>query len=332
MRRSALVPRPITTPGRAERVPDAVDLQKDRRSVDARWCRARSGCGRHRGRCPTPHPEPAGGELVRAAEVELDGSGEEVVLRLGVLVKHGSQLARQRLAVRGQAIEVRRRQVDLEVVRGKSAVPAEDLGGVVDLTLEGSSDLHRLYGAAKGSREGTCHQMLETLLEAVQRTHRGNLISSLCRGLRTSSRHGPAQTGTSSLALDRSRNRAAGTVGRGSAAKSGSRRVLASESLWPGSAHSGALVTTAALRAGGGIGRRARFRSVCPKGRGVQLPLAHKETAVQTSTSAVQRQHNAVYTLNRPLARGLTDLRTVADAGKLPEWPSSIAGARDRRC
>ncbi len=39
------------------------------------------------------------------------------------------------------------------------------------------------------------------------------------------------------------------------------------------------LVRAAAMRAGGGIGRRARFRSVCPKGRGGSTPPSRTSKA-----------------------------------------------------
>src|SRR5262249_15169942 len=61
--------------------------------------------------------------------------------------------------------------VDDEVVGREALVAAQDLGGVVDLSLEGRGDLHRLDRTAEGPREDTRHHALEPLLEAVECAH-----------------------------------------------------------------------------------------------------------------------------------------------------------------
>jgi hypothetical protein len=84
-----------------------------------------------------------------------------------VLVQHLRQLAAEGLAIRREPVEVGGGQVDQEVVGREPLLAAEDLRGVVDLTLQGGGDLHRLDGTAKSPRESARHQSFEPLLEAV---------------------------------------------------------------------------------------------------------------------------------------------------------------------
>ena len=59
----------------------------------------------------------------------------------------------------------------MEVVGDQTALPAEHLGVVVALALEGGGDLDGLHGTAEGPREDTGDDLLEALLEALQGVH-----------------------------------------------------------------------------------------------------------------------------------------------------------------
>src|SRR3954447_2173277 len=62
-------------------------------------------------------------------------------------------------------------QLHVEVVRHQPAVAREDLGRVVDLTLESGRDLDGLHGAAEGACERPRDELLEPVLESLQDSH-----------------------------------------------------------------------------------------------------------------------------------------------------------------
>ncbi len=184
MRSPALLPRPTTRPGASMGCLCAADVEEHRSVPDRRVAGVgvAAGRGRH-SRCRrAAHPEPAGGEVVRAVEVQLEWPGENVALLGGVRMHHRGQFADQGLPVGRELLVVGPGQVDREVVGRQPAVPAQDLRRVVHLTLQGGGDLHRLHRASEGPGEHTCHHVLEPLFEPVQSTHFSTSLAAVSAG------------------------------------------------------------------------------------------------------------------------------------------------------
>src|SRR3954447_7356400 len=172
---------------------------------------------------------------------------------------------------------VLRGELDVELVGDEAAVAGQDLRGVVDLALQGGRDLHRLHGTAESLREGAGDHLLETVLEPLEHPHAGlppsQCLVAVCAVL-------PAgRGGTRPIRGPRMTQNTGGVSG-----------VLASYRARPYGhpAGLGGVVRVGyperASRASGGIGRRARFRSVCPKGRGGSTPPSRttEEPRVET--------------------------------------------------
>ena len=112
------------------------------------------------------------------------------------------------------------------------------------LALERAGELDRLHLAAEGAREGAVDGPLDPLLEAVENSH---------------------VVPPSVLARAGGAAPAPGRSGAGTASLTAARQAV-------GCTADAAVLASSGARASGGIGRRARFRSVCPKGRGGSTP------------------------------------------------------------
>src|SRR6478609_1336438 len=153
--------------GRAQRVAGAVDLEggvggpRAGPLVVVGDARLRLG----------PDPEAAGRQVVGRLERDADGAGEDVALRVGVVLQLVDEVLLERTAEPDDAVEVGGGQLDVEVVGHQPPLPAEDLGVVVALALERRRDLDGLHGAAEGPCEDTRDHGLEALLEPLQGGH-----------------------------------------------------------------------------------------------------------------------------------------------------------------
>src|SRR6478672_6790326 len=153
--------------GRAQRVARAVDLE---RRVGGPAAGALVVVG-DAGLRLAADPEAAGGEVVRLLEGDRDRPGEDVALRVGVVLQLVDEVLLERSAEAEHPLEVGRRQLDVEVVGHQPALAAHHLCVVVALALEGRGDLDRLHRAAEGPGEDAGDHGLEPLLEALQGVH-----------------------------------------------------------------------------------------------------------------------------------------------------------------
>src|SRR5690606_12681461 len=157
------------------------------------------------------------------------------------------ELAGQSVVVRREAGHVGLAQLDVERVGHQTPVTAEDLRVVVELALQRGRDLHRLDRTAEGSGEDPGDPLPQLVFEALQSAHGlllpravPRLVFGGCGHASTWWRHTPRGDAIGATFSD-------GWI---------SSAVWAIEPAWDNVAP--------ASSASGGIGRRARFRSVCP--------------------------------------------------------------------
>ena len=151
IRRSASVPRPIDQAGRAQRVAGAVDLEGGVRRPGAGALVVVGDAGLRL----AADPEAAGRQVVGGLEGDAIGPGEDVALRVGVVLQLVDEVLLERAAEAGSRSRSVGGQLDVEVVGHQPALAAEHLGVVVALALERGGDLDGLHGAAEGPREDT---------------------------------------------------------------------------------------------------------------------------------------------------------------------------------
>ena len=259
----------------ARRDPAAARLAAGSRPGPDRWYgSAWYGCGRHvaagvdLGRDPEHagvEPSPRSISTMTSPYTVQRLLADELGLRLG-------QLLGQRGGVRRQPAVVVRRQVDHVAVRHQRAPTGEDGLVRLRLPLHGVEDLHGVDDPLEHLGEGPLDQAFQALLEALQHAHRLLLGFRGHDGIRpTALRYRtpdgqPRATLTGASAAHGSRasrsRRSSGVLRIARAAQRSLGRQQQCYDKMPQSSSTGKWRN----------GRRARFRSVCPKGRGGSTP------------------------------------------------------------
>ena len=206
--------------------------------------------------------EDAGGQVVVALEPDGHLVEDLVALVVDVLGDHVGELAGQLVGPLAEVLEVGAAEADDVDVGRQDAALAEDRALLVGLALEGLGDLGGVHLALEDAGERQADHALEASLEALQHTHSRSFAfgrTSRCANGDRSRAARRDRPGT----RDAPHDLAIGTVRR---------RRRAGQRPTPRPGHGPLAANVVARQGKWRNGRRARFRSVCPKGRGGSTP------------------------------------------------------------